>query len=381
LSWFLPGLLTAVLPWSAVATVSPTLTWIPSTDPAVTGYNIHYGSTSHQYTNFITVGLVTNTAIPGLVENTTYYFAATSHDSAGNQSGYSNEAAFAGLTATPDGNLHMKTVPGNYTGDPLHFSLGTNAPPGVTINPTNGIISWLPGHAYASTTNYVNVIVTDTVNPASSIAETLVIYVGDFLEFHVGATAVPSGQSGSLPLVVSSSSSVTNVQLALDWPGAALLNPTLTFASPIIAGSLQMQNSQLVVKLQTAANLPLSGTNQVAQVNFQAAAGRSSAIIGVPAATGSGNTSEGAAYANVTASPGEVVVVGSNPLLRPQAGASPGRNLTLYANPGTYELLYATSIAQPVNWQPLMTYQQTNVAQTVALDSSSPVIFYRLQQL
>jgi hypothetical protein len=35
----------------------------------------------------------------------------------------------------------------------------------------------------------------------------------------------------------------------------------------------------------------------------------------------------------------------------------------------------------PVTWTPLTTYEQTTVAQTVSLDSSEPVIFYRLQQL
>jgi hypothetical protein len=55
--------------------------------------------------------------------------------------------------------------------------------------------------------------------------------------------------------------------------------------------------------------------------------------------------------------------------------------MSLYANSGNYELQYATSLVQPVNWTPLTTYQQTNVAQTISLDSSNPVVFYRLQQL
>ena len=56
-------------------------------------------------------------------------------------------------------------------------------PPGATINPTNGIISWTPGHAYASTTNYINVYVTDTVNPALNISETVMVIVSDYLEY------------------------------------------------------------------------------------------------------------------------------------------------------------------------------------------------------
>ena len=48
---------------------------------------------------------------------------------------------------------------------------------------------------------------------------------------------------------------------------------------------------------------------------------------------------------------------------------------------GTYQVQYETSLMQPVNWTPLMTYQQTNVTQTVSLDSAEPVVFYRLRQL
>jgi hypothetical protein len=348
----------------------------------VTGYNIYYGSASHQYTNIVSAGNSTSVVISGLLENTPYFFAAKAYDSAGDQSDFSNEAALAGSATTPDSSLRLNTLPQNFTGDPLTFSLDAGAPPGATINPTNGIVSWTPGRAYASTTNYLNVIVTDTVHPALSISETLVITVGDYLEFRLGATAVPTGQANSLPLTVASSSSVTNLQITLAWPGTSLMNPTLTFAPPIISGSLQNKNNQLVIQLQTAANQPLTGTNQVAQVNFQSAPGQPSTIFSIPATTAAGNTADGSAYANVVVETGEVAVVGDNPLLRPHANAGQGRSLTLFANPGAnYQLQSTTSLIPPVTWTPLMDYQPTNASQTVSLDASEPVIFYRLQQM
>ena len=380
LSRWLPGFLAATLPLSAAA-VSANLSWTASPDAAVTGYNIYYGGASHQYTNSFCVGTVTNAVIGALLENTTYFFAAKAHNSNGDESDFSNEAAFAGFNATPDSNLRLKTLPKNFTGNPLRFSLDASAPAGATINPTNGIVYWTPGRADASTTNYINVIVTDTVNPTLSLSETLLVMVGDYLEFRLGIAAVATGQASSLPITVASSSSVTNVQLILDWPETSLSNPTLTFAPPIISGSLEAQNGQLVIQLQTAAGQPLTGTNQVAQVNFQSAPGQPSTVFKISATTADGNTADGSTYANVVVQAGEVVVVGNDPLLRPLSDASRGRTLTLFANPGTYELQYATSLAAPVNWTPLMTCQLTNVAQTVSLDSAEPVIFYRLQQL
>jgi hypothetical protein len=376
----LSGLLGAGLSLSA-AGVSANLTWNASSDPSLAGYNIYYGTVSHQYTNMVTVGNMTNTVIPGLAGNTTYYFSAKARNSAGNQSPFSNEAAFAGVTATPNGSLSLKTLPANLTGDPLIYSLDASAPPGATINPTNGVIHWTPGLAYASTTNYINVIVTDTVNPALSTSETLLVIVGDYLAFQVGDAAVYAGQSTGFPLSVVSSSTVTNLQISLGWPGASLVNPTLTITPPVIAGSLECQTNQVIIQLQTAADQPLTGTNQVAQINFQAAPGQASVILGIPAVAAAGNTAAGASYANVFATPGEVVVVGPQTILRPRADAVLGRTLSIYADPGAYGLLYTTSLASPVNWTTLMTYQQTNALLTVSLDSSNPVIFYRLQPL
>ena len=378
---FLLGLSAAGLPSSASASVSAQLSWIASSASNVTGYNIYYGSASRQYTNMVAIGNVTNAMIPGLVQNTTYFFAAKARDDAGDQSTFSNEAAFAGVSGTPNGTFRLKTLLDSTNTDPLTYSLDASAPPGATINSATGVISWTPGLAYASTTNYINVIVTDTANPALNTSETFLVVVGDYLSCQLGATTVYAGQSASLPLTVASSSTVTNIQIAVAWPGGSLLNPTLSFSSTNITGSLQSQNNQLVVQLQASADQPLTGTNQIAQLNFQAAPSQSSAILNIPVTAASGTTAAGSAYANAVAQSGEVVVVGTQIILRPQADPVLGRTLSLYANPGTYQLLYTTSLTSPVNWIPLMSYQQTNAVQTVSLDSANPVIFYRLQPM
>jgi hypothetical protein len=372
--------LAVLLPISTVASLSANLIWNTSTNPAVTGYNIYFGGASQQYTNSIAVGNATNAVISGLHENTPYFFAAKAHDGNGNESAFSNEAAFAGLTTPADYSLQMETMPTNSTGSPLLFSLDASAPAGATINPTNGVLCWTPGRTHAFTTNYITVMVTSTANPAWSLPETLVITVGGCLEFQLGTTVVSAGQPSSLPLTVAAGSSVTNVQMTFAWPGASLINPTLTFAPPIIAGSLVYQNNQIVIQLQAAAEQPLTGTNQVALLNFQAFPGQPSSIISIPATAATSTTLDGFTLSNVMTQSGEVVVVGSNPLLRPQADVTHGRTLTLFANPGNYQLQSATSLATPMIWTPMLTYQQTNVAQTVFLDSAEPVIFYRLQQ-
>lgn len=380
-SLFLAVLLVALLPLSGWATVSANLTWVASTDATVTGYDLYYGGASQQYTNNMIVGTVTNALISGLAENTVYFFAAKARNSAGSESDFSNEAAFAGFTANPGNALQLRTMPKGLTTDPLNFSLDNTAPAGAAINPTNGVISWTPGNAYASTTNYFNVSITDPVNSATSISETVEVIVSDYLTFQVGELAVSAGQSGSLPLAISASSSVTNVQVTVAWPASQLLNPTLSIAAPFVASSLRSQNNQLVIQLQTAAGQPFTGNGQVALVNFRTLASPTTAILSIPVVAASGNTATGAAYANAQAQAGEVVVVGEQPLLRTQANAGSGRALSIYANLGTYELQFTTSLAAPVIWTTLTTCQQTNVAQTLPVSASSPSIFYRLHQL
>jgi hypothetical protein len=83
-----------LLQFSAIASQSVTLTWSPSADTNVAGYKLYYGVSSQTYTNSIEVGNVTNTIITGLADDTTYFFAATTYDSTGAESDFSNEASY-----------------------------------------------------------------------------------------------------------------------------------------------------------------------------------------------------------------------------------------------------------------------------------------------
>ena len=169
--------LTLLLPPSAAGMISANLTWVASNDPTVTGYDIYYGTANNQYTNNFLVGPVTNAVVSGLTENTVYFFGAKARNSTGNESGFSNEAAFAGFNASVGSALQLRAMPQGLTTDALQFSLNATAPQGATINPTNGILSWTPGNADASTTNYLNVSIIDPANSAFSVFETVEVIV------------------------------------------------------------------------------------------------------------------------------------------------------------------------------------------------------------
>ena len=77
---------------AGITTVS--LAWNPSPSQDIAGYEIYYGTSSGNYTAAVPApNTATNVTIRGLATGTTYYFAATSYDSFGNESDYSPEVS------------------------------------------------------------------------------------------------------------------------------------------------------------------------------------------------------------------------------------------------------------------------------------------------
>jgi hypothetical protein len=118
-----------VSPLSAVQSV--VVTWAPSADPLIVGYNVYYGGASGSYTNLVSVGNTTNAIVSGLIEGGTYYFVATDYYSSGLESDPSAESAYTvPLTTT---NLPP-------TLDPLP-DLTINENSGTQVVPLSGITS------------------------------------------------------------------------------------------------------------------------------------------------------------------------------------------------------------------------------------------------
>jgi hypothetical protein len=78
----------------AVRAAQVTLAWDASTSSNVTGYKLHYGTTSGSYTYNVDAGNATSYTLSALSTGVTYYFAATAYDSSGDESAYSNEVAY-----------------------------------------------------------------------------------------------------------------------------------------------------------------------------------------------------------------------------------------------------------------------------------------------
>jgi chitodextrinase len=83
---------------ASATTLAPdtaTLAWDAVTAPSLSGYRLYYGTAPRTYIQSagagVDVGNVTTFTVTGLSSGTRYFFAATAYDTAGNESGYSNE--------------------------------------------------------------------------------------------------------------------------------------------------------------------------------------------------------------------------------------------------------------------------------------------------
>ena len=78
-----------------------TLAWNPNTETDLGGYKVYSGTASRTYPNISNVGNSTTCTISGLTAGSTYYFALTAYDNAGNEGGYSNEVTYTVPTTPP----------------------------------------------------------------------------------------------------------------------------------------------------------------------------------------------------------------------------------------------------------------------------------------
>ncbi len=76
--------------WAASLQVS----WDANTESDLAGYKVYYGTVSGAYGTSADVGNVTSYQIPSIAqEGQTIYVAVTAYDTAGNESGFSNEVS------------------------------------------------------------------------------------------------------------------------------------------------------------------------------------------------------------------------------------------------------------------------------------------------
>lgn len=136
------------------------LSWDPSPDPTVAGYNVYYGTSSVNYTRIVSAGPSLQAVVTNLSSGVTYYFAVTALDLFGQESVFSNE-----VTYTPPRPAGPKCAIALASG-------GTASIAGIGV----------PGHVYElqATTNFSSWTVIGTRTAGSNGAFSVSIPVGGY---------------------------------------------------------------------------------------------------------------------------------------------------------------------------------------------------------
>jgi hypothetical protein len=200
----------------------------------------------------------------------------------------------------------------------------------------------------------------------------------------VGSAGVVAGNSGSVPVTLSSYLPLTNLSLAVDFPPTLLSNWTVQPQSPY-AGSLFVSNSsRLYLTFSNATAGQTLPAAVVGRLAFASASNQPSAFLPLPVSTirapvvnyGYNSASQ------IAAQNGEVEVIRTNSLLRAYQGTNHTRYLALYGLAGTnYTLQSTTNLAPPINWTTVLTALMPSdmVVLTPNLGTTNRAIFYRAQ--
>jgi hypothetical protein len=140
----------AVMSTQAARAESVTLAWNPSVTPGVTGYNLYYGTSSHNYSASVSAGSATNLTVSGLTAGINYFFAVTAYDSFGIESDFSVETNYVpvatGNTPPTISTINDQVTVQDSSVGPISFTVGDaeTAAGSLTLSASSSVPSLLP---------------------------------------------------------------------------------------------------------------------------------------------------------------------------------------------------------------------------------------------
>jgi len=262
-------------------------------------------------------------------------------------------------------------------GNNIQFSLAPGAPAGASIT-TNGFFTWAPTCDQGGTTNIVTIWATDDGVPSASNSMTFSISVGDCVQIQIGSAVVQVGTTGSVPVIVFSSASVTNLNFTLGYPTNRFGNWSIASSNSAIgsASAQSLNSAQAAISVVAAGGQSLQGSGILGSLLFTPLPGPSAFVpltVVSATATKSGNSAVNSVLSNV----GRVVVIGAEPLLEARVDTNSVRQLVLYGNPGaSYQIGVSTNLGG-TNWLPVWRVPMTNLSQSFGPSGTLPQAYYR----
>ena len=369
------------------------VTWSGSdVGSGVAGYDLYVSTNNGPWTLWLANSPATSATFCGL-NNRSYGFYSVARDGAGNTQA---RPAVADVTTTTQPNYppvlaqlaNRSVVVGGqlvvtnqaYDPDmPIKFSLASTAPSGAAIT-TDGIFKWTPSCAQGSTTNVITIWATDSGTPPMSNSVSFLVTVPECVEASLGNAIVLAGQTSSVPVLLLSTTTLTNLSFTLVYPPGRLgtnLALAVNSAQVLTQQVRMVQTGQVEISFTLPASSILHGPTNVAQLTFTAVSNQTSAFVALPITDVNGLKPDGGTVGNAYGQPGRVVVIGREPLLEAEWGLSGQPLLTLYGKPGSsYAMEWRTNLLAGA-WQFGGRVPMTNLFQNMGVAVTRPRQFYR----
>jgi len=261
----------------------------------------------------------------------------------------------------------------------IRWSLGAGAPTGTAIGTNTGVFTWTPTPLQGPSTNSIQIIATDSGQPALAASRFVTVIVrdsqGDFI-LSVGATNLFVGQSNSVPVQFNAGVDLATVSFSLTTDDLRLtdwllrnVSPQVGSASLVPSGTNRVSVSFTALPGQT---LPIG--SPLASFDFRSLSNAPSGFVRLQPLAMQAQLTGGTLLTNGIGYSGRVVVIGEQPLL--DALNFSFRELILWGNPGqSYRVDFVPELGAA--WQPWRTNTPAGPRTSLpAHDSLSPV-FYR----
>lgn len=381
-----------VLALSAVSGRTIQVAWTGQDDAngsGIGGYDVYFTQDGTNWTRWLQATALTNTLFQGAAGRS-YSFCTLATDHVGNRetNGISAQAtstvaaAFPVLATLPDaaanvGNSFALTneVSGGPSGS-YRFWLGSGAPSGAEVNPTNGVFRWTPSCSQASHSYPITIWVADTANTNLMDAATFTVNVGECVVPSLGRLVLLAGDSGRVPVNLISTVPLTNLALTVEAAAGRLTNLWIEpLVSQVCTSAISPAVSNTApgsdifdLSLTTCSNQFLIGTQQVAWLYFTAVSNRPSAFVTLTLGNITGWQADGTEVRNFAPQSGLLVIIGGEPLLECLLATNSLPHLILYGRPGwNCEVQSRTALESATPWQFHLQQTMTDLFQNFEL--------------
>ncbi len=266
--------------------------------------------------------------------------------------GHTNRTVNEGSPLTVASSAEDFDVPANT----LRYRLGSDAPPGLTLDATNGVLRWRPNDRQGPSTNAIALVVYDNGSPNLSATQLLTVIVRDTradFTLDVGSTNLLAGASNSVPLRLDTGADLTNLAFLLETDLSRITNLALQSLAPEVASSglRQVGSNRFQLQFASRDDASLQGSLALARLAFQAVPAEHSAIVPLTAQSLVGWLRDGRTLDRGAAGAGRVFVIDREPIVDLQRATNGLAVLSVYGLPGQrYALASATNLAAAPVW-------------------------------